>query len=155
MNFLLTTIFQSFWRGWFTVLLLLSGVPFSPCFFNPLALRALPLSHLRWAEGEDWNVASSVLNSSIAVHRSITGCGVSHIREVAHSDREVEKDNMFFAWRFSPLALRALPLSHLWWAEGECWYLDAFPLLWIFRSCFKFIPRQGLNMAGKHTCLQW
>ena len=34
--------------------------------FNPLALRALPLSHLRWAEGEDWNVASSVLNSSIA-----------------------------------------------------------------------------------------
>ena len=53
MNFLLTTIFQSFWRGWFTVLLLLSGVPFSPCFFNPLALRALPLSHLPWAEGEE------------------------------------------------------------------------------------------------------
>ena len=22
--------------------------------FSPLALRALPLSHLRWAEGEDW-----------------------------------------------------------------------------------------------------
>ena len=88
---------------------------------HPLALRALPLSHLRWAEGEDWNVTSSVLNFSIAVPRSITGCGVSHIREVAHSDGEVEKDNMFFAWRFNPLALRALPLSHLRWAEGEDW----------------------------------
>ena len=89
--------------------------------FNPLALRALHLSLLRWAEGEDWNVTSSVLNFSIAVPRSITGCGVSHIREVAHSDGEVEKDNMFFAWRFNPLALRALPLSHLRWAEGEDW----------------------------------
>mgnify|MGYP001531888278 CR=1 FL=1 len=39
----------------------------------------------------------NILNSSIAVPRSITGCGVSHIREVAHSDGEVEKDNMFFA----------------------------------------------------------
>ena len=57
MNFLLTTTFQSFRRGWFTVLLLLSGVPFFPCFFNPLALRALPLSHLRWAEGEGKSVA--------------------------------------------------------------------------------------------------
>ena len=56
MKFLLTTTFQSFRRGWFTVLLLLSGVPFFPCFFNPLALRALPLSHLRWAEGEGKSV---------------------------------------------------------------------------------------------------
>ena len=56
MNFLSTTTFQSFWRGWFTVLLLLSGALFFPCFFNPLALRALSLSHLWWAEGEGKSV---------------------------------------------------------------------------------------------------
>jgi len=52
------------------------------------------------------------------------------------------EDNKLCFWEFNPLALRALPLSHLRWAEGECRYLDPFPLLWIFRSCFKFIPRQ-------------
>ena len=32
-----------------------------------------------------------LLNSSLAVPRSIAGCGISHIGEVAHSDRGVEK----------------------------------------------------------------
>ena len=33
----------------------------------------------------------NILNSSIAVPRSITGCGVSHIGEVSQSDGGVEK----------------------------------------------------------------
>ena len=72
--------------------------------------------------------------------------------------RRIEKDNVLCFWRLNPLALRALPLSHLRWAEGEGksvalnglfvlwafsyislrhiggegWYLDTFSLLRIF-----------------------
>ena len=47
-----------------------------------------------YGRGRGLKSTFNILNSSIAVPRSITGCGVSHIREVSQSDGGVEKDYM-------------------------------------------------------------
>ena len=60
---------------------------------------------------------------SPAVSRGITGCCVSnirrHFRNSCFLGEELKGFHKILAVKINPLALRALPLSHLRWAEGE------------------------------------
>ena len=61
------------------------------------------------------------MTSSIAVPRSLTGCGISHIGEVSRSDGGAGNSisSVGLCRAFNPLALWALPLYSLTGTQGE------------------------------------
>ena len=100
------------------------------CRTNPLPRWALPLYRCA-AQGERFkSVASNILNSSIAVPRSIAGCCTQqNIGEVARSDGGVENSlsSADLYWTFTPFS---------------------FPLKEHFR--LKILRPMGENEKGKH-----